>query len=297
MFFDDLLDSTGGGLDIQNDGPVEENRHRLANAIVFKLATPDPDSLIPGGKECIGLCKPRLPYSNMVIEIDNCIVWCVTQTSGTTAGSLGASMIDGDAPPTYPKVGGFTVRGMLFERVRGSNEVSVSPGAGGVFYIDADDDLNIVGQGITWTKEIDTDVAKAAYAAYRARDTEKQLPAVALYIFIMHKLTSFLSCMNVRTQVNHPALKVQRKRLKHNKKPLHSYYTLELKKHGQSAKGRPQDRWLKRVHLCMGHERIYTPEAPLFGRVVGKIWVPAHVRGNRSKGMIHKRYSVKGGHA
>ena len=46
------------------------------------------------------------------------------------------------------------------------------------------------------------------------------------------------------------------------------------------------------LHTCRGHFRTYTEEAPLFGRVVGTFWVPAHMRGYKRYGEIVKDYKV-----
>lgn len=50
----------------------------------------------------------------------------------------------------------------------------------------------------------------------------------------------------------------------------------------------------RRMHICRGHFATYTTEAPLFGRHVGRYWVPAHVRGNRGVGEVHKDYVAIG---
>ena len=47
-----------------------------------------------------------------------------------------------------------------------------------------------------------------------------------------------------------------------------------------------------RRHVCRGHFREYTADKPLFGRYVGRVWVPAHMRGNKSKGEVIKKYEV-----
>ena len=45
-----------------------------------------------------------------------------------------------------------------------------------------------------------------------------------------------------------------------------------------------------RSHICRGHFKTYTAEAPLFGKYVGKFWHPCHVRGNPKIGEVEKDY-------
>ena len=55
--------------------------------------------------------------------------------------------------------------------------------------------------------------------------------------------------------------------------------------------------WENRFHICRGHFKQYD-ERPLFGRVKGRFWWPAHTRGNAERGVIIKQYeevAVAGG--
>ena len=45
-------------------------------------------------------------------------------------------------------------------------------------------------------------------------------------------------------------------------------------------------------HLCRGHNKTFSADAPLFGKYVGTYWVPAHRRGNAKIGVVEKDYSV-----
>lgn len=47
-----------------------------------------------------------------------------------------------------------------------------------------------------------------------------------------------------------------------------------------------------RLHVVRGHFKHYTESAPLFGRIVGTVWVPCHARGNADLGLIEKDYSM-----
>jgi hypothetical protein len=49
----------------------------------------------------------------------------------------------------------------------------------------------------------------------------------------------------------------------------------------------------KRMHLVRGHFSTYTEVAPLFGRVVGRFWIPAHLAGLASEGIIDSDYRLE----
>jgi hypothetical protein len=47
-----------------------------------------------------------------------------------------------------------------------------------------------------------------------------------------------------------------------------------------------------RRHDVRGHFHFYTPEKPLFGRIAGAVWIPAHQRGKKDAGTIKKDYLI-----
>ena len=49
----------------------------------------------------------------------------------------------------------------------------------------------------------------------------------------------------------------------------------------------------KRLHRVRGHFSTYTEEAPLFGRIVGRFWIPAHLSGLASEGVIDSDYRLE----
>jgi hypothetical protein len=60
------------------------------------------------------------------------------------------------------------------------------------------------------------------------------------------------------------------------------------------TEGRVETEGLKRaLHICRGHFSHYSEEKPLFGRIAGTFWVPAHVRGSAKEGVIVSDYNVK----
>jgi hypothetical protein len=49
----------------------------------------------------------------------------------------------------------------------------------------------------------------------------------------------------------------------------------------------------KALHFVRGHFATYTEDAPLFGKVTGTFWKPAHTRGSLEYGEIVKDYNVE----
>lgn len=90
-----------------------------------------------------------------------------------------------------------------------------------------------------------------------------------------------------------PTRQDRRRAARKERLQLHSYYVLRVKPTapGESfrAVGAPQ-KVEPRAHLVRGHFRYYTEERPLFGRVVGAVFVPEHERGAGTYGTIRKDY-------
>lgn len=103
---------------------------------------------------------------------------------------------------------------------------------------------------------------------------------------------NILSCKNIKTELETPDEKIQKKRAAKGRLPLVSFYTLKIQNIGHDAESTSSGLWSNRVHFCRGHMREYKAEAPLFGRIVGRFWIPPHVRGDKNKGIIIKDYEV-----
>jgi hypothetical protein len=145
--------------------------------------------------------------------------------------------------------------------------------------------------------EFDTDY-KYVNSDYVHKDKNQIVHSLELttarHLITLNKFLSFLSCKNIKSTLYNPPEKIQKKRLKNNKLPLFSYRTLVLdtSKNDQNII-EPQELWTNRVHLCRGHVSRYGPKygnKKLFGKYEGLYWIPPHVRGNKSKGVIHKDY-------
>ena len=115
--------------------------------------------------------------------------------------------------------------------------------------------------------------------------------------YIVEQTLIFLSCKNIVATSIKPPVKLQAKRVKLGKLPLFTYKVLTIKtgtkqnpKYSFNFKFDP-----KRIHLCMGHYKEYTVEAPLFGKIVGRYFWKPHVRGTNTDGIIIKDYQIKRG--
>lgn len=104
-----------------------------------------------------------------------------------------------------------------------------------------------------------------------------------------------LNCKNIRSVKIPAPEKLNKKRAKSGKTPLFSYHVLDIALPGQGAShqqtGTAQG-GVQRVHLCRGHIKHYTSEAPLMGRHVGAYWWEPQLRG-RGAGIVAKDYNVR----
>jgi len=92
-----------------------------------------------------------------------------------------------------------------------------------------------------------------------------------------------LNCNNIERIEHRPDEKLQRRRAKRGKKPLHSYWTLHIRQSSAQSCG-DGTQASPRIHLRRGHARQYKP---------GKFtWVqPCVVRG-QSPGIVEKDYAL-----
>jgi len=102
-----------------------------------------------------------------------------------------------------------------------------------------------------------------------------------------------LNCKNIRT-VKETNMKVKMTKKGTPKKPVYTYRVLEIFKPGETVKQESSRTGSKkRKHLCRGHFKTFTEDAPLLGKIVGRIWWDSQVRGGNKKGIVAKDYVVK----
>lgn len=106
---------------------------------------------------------------------------------------------------------------------------------------------------------------------------------------------SFMHCKNVTIRPFEPDASLNREREKHGLQPFVRYHTIDIEpmKRVLRTEGQAETVGLKKaLHICRGHFATYTEDRPLFGKVAGTFWVPAHVRGSAKEGVVVSDYRV-----
>lgn len=106
---------------------------------------------------------------------------------------------------------------------------------------------------------------------------------------------SFINCKNTRLDPVDPSAEVNAARRKAGLRPFVRYHTIDIEpmKAVLRTEGGIESNGLKKaLHIVRGHFATYTPERPLFGKVAGTFWMPAHVRGTAKQGVVVKDYRV-----
>jgi hypothetical protein len=119
---------------------------------------------------------------------------------------------------------------------------------------------------------------------------------VAELLFPVLLTISFMHCKNVTLRSVSPPLKLSRKHRKNHGQDLVRYHVLEvgairriLDIHTKGAPGGLRHA----LHICRGHFKTFTPDAPLLGRHVGTYWWDPQVRGAQEHGTVLKDYRVR----
>jgi hypothetical protein len=107
---------------------------------------------------------------------------------------------------------------------------------------------------------------------------------------------SLLHCKNVGIATTAVPEKVRQKRLKAGREPGVSFKTLVIEPLRAQARreasgGEASSK--RAMHIARGSFATYTEEKPLFGRVTGTFWRPAHVRGGRRDARTEKEYEIR----
>jgi hypothetical protein len=107
---------------------------------------------------------------------------------------------------------------------------------------------------------------------------------------------SLIHCRNVALRPVDPPERLSRKHERKHGQPLARYHVLDIAPMRRilDTEGEAQTRGLGHaLHICRGHFKTFTEEAPLFGKRVGTYWWPAHVRGSSEEGVVVKDYRVR----
>ncbi len=102
-----------------------------------------------------------------------------------------------------------------------------------------------------------------------------------------------LNCKNVETKVS-PVSKAQAKKYRKAGSPVIERRTLVVHPKGVRYEGSGTGTGAERAwHMCRGHFKTFTEEAPLFGKVTGTFWWGSQARGDKQRGEVHKDYQVE----
>lgn len=104
-----------------------------------------------------------------------------------------------------------------------------------------------------------------------------------------------LNCKNIVTKVVKPPRKLNKKRNKSGKTPISEYKVLRVKLPAKRVKGGRSSggERLTKLHMVRGHPKIFTKEAPLFGKYTGIYWWSPMLRGDADQGTVDKEYKLE----
>ena len=124
---------------------------------------------------------------------------------------------------------------------------------------------------------------------------QKTVDSLVPYVFAGLLAVSLTHCRNVEAAEINPDPRAAKRWAKKGRPPLSRYQVLDvgamttvLDREGEAtAKGLGHA-----LHICRGHFKTFSEDAPLFGRVSGMFWWADQVRGNREHGEVVKDYAV-----
>ena len=114
----------------------------------------------------------------------------------------------------------------------------------------------------------------------------------------MAVLLTLLNTRNIVTKLVTPPDRLNKARIKRKQEPLDKYYILEVAKGVPKTKYQGEVPWdyqppaERALHLCRGHFKTYTEDAPLLGKHTGTFWWQPSVRGKKENGTITKDYAI-----
>lgn len=118
---------------------------------------------------------------------------------------------------------------------------------------------------------------------------------IAQLLFPALLTISFLHCKNIDIKPIDPPDKLSRNFFKKHGTKLTRYHVLEIspmKRLLEQVRSGEKTDLRRALHICRGHFKTFTNDAPLFGRYTGKYWWPSQVRGAKESGLSVKDYRV-----
>lgn len=133
------------------------------------------------------------------------------------------------------------------------------------------------------------------YQTLQGNDSEKVRQLYQYFIIPGLFAINLMHCKNVHLVEAEPTKRQKRMSKKHNK-PLYRYHILKVATGKGAYSGLTATTNINMSHhICRGHFRTYEDYAPLFGKYVGTFWIPSHVRGRESEGIVEKDYDIETG--
>jgi hypothetical protein len=138
-------------------------------------------------------------------------------------------------------------------------------------------------------------IPKTAYVVTTPTHDTDESETNALFLFMNPLILTLglLNCKNVNTRVI-PNSGAQKKKYRRVGSPNIVRRTLVVKPAGAQYDDSGNKTGQKMPwHMCRGHFKTFTDEAPLFGRITGTYWWNAQVRGKKNRGEVHKDYLIE----
>ncbi len=107
---------------------------------------------------------------------------------------------------------------------------------------------------------------------------------------------SLMHCKNVDVRPVDPPERLSRRHERKTGRPLTRYHVLAIEPMRRilDTEGGAQTKGLRHaLHICRGHFKTFTEDAPLFGKHVGTYWWPSYARGSAEKGVVEKNYRIR----
>lgn len=122
------------------------------------------------------------------------------------------------------------------------------------------------------------DINSKTFDASRSRDRAEAIYSLRCF----NACLLLLSCKNIKTETVSAPTKLNKKRRKKGKPEIRDHNILRMVLPGKTkagGAGRGGGASTRKPAFCHGHFKVYTPDAPLFGRLVGRYWWEPHIRG------------------
>lgn len=134
-------------------------------------------------------------------------------------------------------------------------------------------------------------------AALTHEERQEVFTTTGYAINVAYATMLLMSCKNVTTQDIVAPEKQQKARAKKGQLPIYTYKVLSVTCPSNAKRTKEgkdtANPGAQRLHVCRGHFKEYTADAPLLGKAVGRYWWQPMVRGHVKNGIVDKDYNIK----